>query len=742
MIQPFNATILTEKILPGILTVFDQIRDVPRMYDAAFEADENTCRTLSEHVHSEKLKIAVVGVIKSGKSTLVNSLIGKDIVKRGAGIITSLTTKIRKGTVNKGTVYFKSWDRINQQLADAIRMFPSEQITKDIPEPFDIRRKNDRKLLKEIYDAIGSSIKTSGMVPPPEFLMMHHALEGFESCESLVKADDSELEFTGKAFDRHKEFTADADKAFYVDDVCLELWGNAVEPDIEIADCQGADSPDVSTLSKVLAYLESAHLIIYCISSRNGLRHSDTTFLGQIRKMGLLNSVLFVNNCDFSEHEDIRDLKKIEAAIKQDLNFIGVEPEIYSFSALYHLFSNRKTALSDKEISRWNIWQSEKEMISYCDAHLKRFHDDFNGILSTSRREIMISGHLSRIRVMLNSVLGRCEFFLNVLSTEKVQQEKAVEDLEQLHENAIRLESIVNHSIPGAVAGLKTAIDEQVLSFFADDSRSILSGMRDHIQSLQLDLNAYKNLPDDAGFRKMIYLMFQDFKREVDLYVIENVMPEIKKVVRELENESVSHFQALLDSYKVDLAQPQSLLLKETDEIDTLLDTNEALDMKMIRQILGVKIPGMVFKVQTKPAEKIKLFTGFGLQSFTGIVSALFDKRTFSFSTALQRAYESMKQGTLKDLNAQFVRYRKYLQAGYIHPMVDAAAREFERMIHQRFGFYNTYKDEIEKLIQLKESEKKEEKSKVLKIKADTEKLLNMLSKTAAGLGENQQENG
>ncbi|MDY6910087.1 MAG: dynamin family protein, partial [Thermodesulfobacteriota bacterium] len=41
------------------------------------------------------VRIAVVGSVKSGKSTLINAVLGTDLLKRGAGIITAFITRIR-----------------------------------------------------------------------------------------------------------------------------------------------------------------------------------------------------------------------------------------------------------------------------------------------------------------------------------------------------------------------------------------------------------------------------------------------------------------------------------------------------------------------------------------------------------------------------------------------------------------------------------------------------------------------
>ena len=95
----------------------------------------------------------------------------------------------------------------------------------------------------------------------PETLVVRNALEGYGYCHDIIEADEHEVVFESKAFDRHKEFTADPARAFYIKDVCLEVFGKAVAPNVEIADCQGADSTDPAQLAQIISHIDG----FYCI---------------------------------------------------------------------------------------------------------------------------------------------------------------------------------------------------------------------------------------------------------------------------------------------------------------------------------------------------------------------------------------------------------------------------------------------------------------------------------------------
>ena len=78
----------------------------------------------------------MIGPIKSVKSTFVNAFLESDYLKRGAGVITSIVTRIRQGDTPTATLYFKSWDDINREIQHAIVIFP-DSAWRQREEPFE-----------------------------------------------------------------------------------------------------------------------------------------------------------------------------------------------------------------------------------------------------------------------------------------------------------------------------------------------------------------------------------------------------------------------------------------------------------------------------------------------------------------------------------------------------------------------------------------------------------------------------
>lgn len=721
--SPINSL---ETIIDSALNILQGCKKIPQMYDSSFDEHQKTCHRIMEDIHSNRLKIAVAGTIKSGKSTFINSLVGKDLVKRGAGVVTSITTRIKKGKKNRANIYFKSWDAVNNQLQKALELFPDDGAGYEFQtanlSDFDIRRKKDRELLKKVFKILTCDFPVTQKGIQPETLLIKHALQGFDTCKEFVQADEICLTFEKKKFDKYKIFISDPDKAFYIKDVCLEIYGKIIDPNIEIADCQGADSIDPHQLGQILNYLESSNLIIYCISSRTGLRQADIIFLNQIKNLGLIDNIIFINNCDFSEHENFDDLFKIETSIKENIEFLEINPKIFSLSSLYNLFKECKAKLNNKDLIRLKLWQEEKKTIKYCDLQTKEFNLFFRGVIDKNRYDFLISNHFNRLAITLSHLEQQTKIFSNLLSSDKQEEKKAIKTIYDLEQNAARLESIVKKSIKSCIKDLKEKIHSNQENAFMREHKALLNNTLEYINNASsIDVEQYKTTTDES-FNQILYLMFQDFKRKLDLYVLENVMPELKRFVKTQEEEIISYFYSLFDSFQIDLVKDYDISGVFKDLPNPAKQYIGSVSLEKIKKILGIKMPATVFEAKYTSKIRANVLTDFGVHTLSGILSILFkQKRVFSFSPGLNKAAIKIRQENLKLIKTQFKQYYINLETDYFIPLIEAVTRDFEGKINKQFALYYSYKSEAEHIFSLKQSQREEQKKQISLIQKEIE---------------------
>ena len=68
-------------------------------------------------------------------------------------------------------------------------------------------------------------------------------LKGYDLVNEMISAESMTTEFSGERFAEHRTYVGDDALAVYLKDIELEINDAAIDRSIEIADCQGSDSP-------------------------------------------------------------------------------------------------------------------------------------------------------------------------------------------------------------------------------------------------------------------------------------------------------------------------------------------------------------------------------------------------------------------------------------------------------------------------------------------------------------------
>ena len=94
------------RINQDVSSLILKANSVPAISTDLFSGWGKICDAFGEDVSRDIVRVAVVGPIKSGKSTFINSILGRDYLKRGAGVITSIVTRIRSGPSLRANLFF------------------------------------------------------------------------------------------------------------------------------------------------------------------------------------------------------------------------------------------------------------------------------------------------------------------------------------------------------------------------------------------------------------------------------------------------------------------------------------------------------------------------------------------------------------------------------------------------------------------------------------------------------------
>ncbi|HZE22218.1 MAG TPA: dynamin family protein, partial [Desulfobaccales bacterium] len=356
---------------------------------------------VESHVAEDTCRLAAVGAVKSGKSTMINALLGQDLLKRGAGILTAMITRVQPGPEPQAVLQFKGWDEINGEIRRALGLLPNPRLA-DRGTPLDLKEAPDRELLAQVLaEAQEADLWTGGSLDQ-NYLLLKSYLEGYDLLKDLMPATGV-LPLAGADLARHRELVTREATAVYLKDVLLTIPFPWPAAGVELGDCQGSDSPFSQHLAQVLAYLIKSDLVLYVISSRVGLRQADFQFLTELKRMGLLPHILTLLNLDLGEHPSYAEVVKIRDRVAQELTSWLPHPRVYAFSALKLLLDRRQArgeSLDSREAALLQVWAMDQESATFSEAEAGRFEADLKTALEDLRSRRLAGGSLAQVKMV------------------------------------------------------------------------------------------------------------------------------------------------------------------------------------------------------------------------------------------------------------------------------------------------------------------------------------------------------
>jgi len=673
-----------------------QIKAIPETSQHSFQGWENICHSIENQLSEELIRVAVIGTIKSGKSTLINSLFAGDYLKRGAGVVTSMVTRARCGETLKAKLYFKSWDQVNADIERSLVLFPSLE-WRSRKDSFDICRKSDREELEQALGSLETKHLLNNDTRNLNSLYLSSYLRGYDRVKDFLSSDDLTREFSGKDFSAHRDFSGNEVLAFYLKDISLEIDSGEIENNIEIADCQGSDSPNPLHMAMIQDYLLLANLLIYVISSRTGIRQADINLLSMIKKMGIIDHIIIVVNCDLSEHESYDELQVLIGKVKEDLAIIKNDPEVYTYSALFSLFNENQGKLSFKDLQRLTQWEGEEKIISFSSAQEKKFVSNLRQVVTRQRYALLLKNHFERLKMIVSGLNHWIRVNQDILAKGADEASRLMKKIKSQQKKTNRVKSMVKSTLEGAVQQIKREIRTDVDHFFDNRSGEVVPSLIEFVKSYNIPLYPYQDRVAADGFSSTLYLVFQDFKHGIDTYMAENINPQIFNFVKNEEVKIKEYFETITGPYEVMVN-------------DALLEYNTAMerlglgvasdyrkpaadvDLKTLKQVNNLEFPPAAATMNYSTAIKTEAIMRLGLYNFIKQIKRIIrqpvkDEAANALS-ALKDAIKRMKKETEEGLVFHFKNYKENLKFQYIFQLVDAVSGNIYDIMLERFHDY------------------------------------------------------
>ncbi len=684
------------QINQDVRALFQAARSIPGLADVGFGDWEKTCATLPGQLNEPTIRVGVVGPIKSGKSTFLNAWLKGDFLKRGAGVVTSIVTRVRAGERLKATLYYKSWSEVNADMEQALVLFPSLH-WRSAEDRFDIRREQERAELHEALNALNADLRISEDARNHNMVLISCYLRGYEAVRSLLTDRQAVQHYEAERFMEHWKFTGNESLAVYLRDIQLDIHSGAVGGNIEVADCQGSDSSNPLHLAMIQDYLRSAHLLIYVISSRTGLRRADIKFLAMIKKMGILDSILFVVNCDFSEHPSLEDLKTLVVRVSEELALIRPQPEVYAFSALFNLFSALDGSLTERDRRRLEHWKAEIDLVRFSDQESRRFTTALHRILERQQYTLLLQNPIER----LGSISAGMSHWIGVnrdlLSRDAADAREIVDRIRRHQQRFGQILSALQSALSGVGPTIKQAVAGDVNRFLTPGSGEIMASINAFISGYRLAPDSYAERLRCSGFFQTLYQVFQVFKQALDSFITEHINPEIIRFIATEEIKIRDALESVAAPYQSLIGDAYTEFRSLMAQLGIAVDGTgpESIGLPNIENLLrhaGLSIPplsttiGYSARIRTEAVLRRGFYRT--VSGFKKIMKKPV-KHGEGDARALQEAMRVIKRETRQSLEFHLKDYQENIKFRYLFRLAETVAQRFEEAMTQQLQAYS-----------------------------------------------------
>jgi GTPase SAR1 family protein len=689
-------------------SLFDTAKSIPGLSTFSFDGWEKAGRTIAEQINEDVLRVAVVGAIKSGKSTFVNAFLEGDYLKRGAGVVTSIVTRVRKGSLLKANLIFKTWEEVNSEIEQALVLFPSLDWSSSDGQ-FDIRRERNRTELSRALSTLRPDQLILQDTRDVNAVLLSSYVKGFDRAKEVISDESTIQQFEGPDFARHMDFVSDDSLAVYLRDLELQIPARQnLNDNIEIADCQGSDSPNPLHLAMIQDYLLKTHLIIYLLSSRTGIRQADIKFLSMIKRMGLMENIFFVVNCDFNEHEDIDGLRTLNEKIREDIAAIKPDADLFTFSSLFDLFRALGPDISEKDKQRMEQWEKETEIREFSDRERKRFENEFYEKLTRDRFTLLLKNHLERLKIMTSGLQDWVKLNMDLLSKDAADAQHIVEKIEYEQKQLHQVKSMIRDTLDGAAQKTKRELETDINRFLDARFGDLVKDIQEFVRSYQVDVRNSEDDLDGMGFSATLYMVFQEFKHALDRYMTETINPRMIQFIRQDEKKINDLLTAIAASYDT-LVQDTFERYEETlRNVGVPLSSQSSksdfsFNVDTIKRMSGLSMPPLISSLQYTTRIRTDAIVRLGFYNFIKVMKKLFkrpiqnDREGEIF--ALRDGIKRIKRETERSLVFHLGDYRENLKFQYIFKLVDVASNNLHDILLDRFQIFTSDISELMDLI-------------------------------------------
>ncbi len=645
-----------------------------------------------EALSDSHIRIGIVGSVKSGKSTLINAMLGNDILKRGAGIITSFVTRVISKEDPSGWVELKSIPEVSREVQNLISQFSGLDNGFHIDNfklNDDLQRETAKNLVKKLRERYwGTSNAFDNSV-----VLLQAYLNGYEKIKDHLSEDNQKITFNKDSLVNHSRYVADESIATFVRDMELYYPITWLGDSVEIADCQGNDSPNPMHFELLQEYLLKTHFVVYVINSRTGLREADFKLLEFIRSLNMLQNTFFVLNVDIDVHPDLSDLKQLETRVTNELEWIVSRPKLFTFSALAQLISSMNSNARSQELKRYELWKelnsellqiSRQEFTSFCSALSKK--------MKTQRAGLLLSSGLNRVKMVASSMYDFSTARQQLMDKDLTELKAIAKDIEARKSALAATLQTLENTVNGLRSTLKNEFDRTIQNFFDLTNGPVVRDTINMIDNYEIGSEYRKLLSDPKKVGGALYTFYMDFREAISKFLIEEINVKIINFARSQEQALQERLEQSIRAFWTLFAVAMEDYCKALKKLNIPLRSSEMEVMESWYPAKDIIPPSFSSMASEQVLSKGVLFVKFGIGRISRLLRKVKDwltRRTINYELFagednLREAVRVVKKETKEEILYAFRDYRQNFKYQYFFRLIDEGVSYIIREFRMR----------------------------------------------------------
>ncbi|MCK4534157.1 MAG: hypothetical protein KAT81_01425 [Syntrophobacterales bacterium] len=282
----------------------------------------------------------------------------------------------------------------------------------------------------------------------------------------------------------------------------------------------------------------------------------------------------------------------------------------------------------------------------------------------------------------------------NILIKDTEGAMKVLQEIKNVQAQLNQLKSLISNTIDAASRETKLDAWKTIDKFFDARSGNLVKDIREHIKNYKVDYQTSEDDVEDLGFSTTLYMIFQDFKHDLDLFMAEAISPQLIQFTRQEEikvNTFLADIARAYDSLMGNALQKYEEALENVGISSRrhTFDEMYSIDLENLKKRIKCNVPKLISslrytaKIRTEAIMRLKYYDLVKL--IKKVLKKDIQNEKAGEILALKDGVQRIKKETIRSIISSLNNYKENLKFLYFFRLIDEAPKILNGMLLDRF---------------------------------------------------------